>query len=557
MSSLSRWFALALIAVVANLIPQRSVVAQSEMELQPGVVISLASLNEHFGDIEHLMDASGFGQMKGMVRLLSAEYIKGLDLDRPMGALLFFDAEATEPKFMAFVPVEDIEDVLDTLATVGSLEEGDGAYSIEMPDGTVLHIRSDGAYAFVAEEESLLDTLPDNPAAMLEDLPNAYNLAAKVYGQRIPEELRNMAIDGIREGAEESMQNLGDGPEAELQRGNFEYSMKSMESLINETDELVVGFDIDATGKRLFLDIRFVGLPGSHLARQCDALKDAPPTRFGGFLKDDAAINFNMTGTMQKEDLTQFSSMLGQVQTMGEKEIEKARAAGNMSDNEAESLNAALVDLIDVLETNIENGVMDFGGTAMIDENRFDFAMGTLMADGAKLEARLKELSGMVTDRGAPVEFEFDAETRDGVRYHNVNVMIPEGEEEARAMFGESLKLQIGFGDDVMYLSGGSNGAELLDACINGSGSTDGLFMQGNAHLLPLLRFGAQMGQSSEMGIISDMLPEDAADRIRITGQVVENGQQVRLEIEDGIIEILSKIGQAMSGQMGMPPQDF
>ncbi len=198
-----------------------NLIAQTDMEMSPGVVISIAEVNEHLDDVEHLMGAAGFGQMSGLVRMGASEYIRGLDLEKPLGALVFFDEDTPEqPGLMAFIPVKDIEDVLDTLAPFVDIDEDGDDIILTMNDGTELTTRVAGDYAFMAQDADMLKKLPEDPANLLGDLPKEYGIAAKVMGQNIPESLRSQAIELIKSGAESEMGNLGDGPEAEAQREN-------------------------------------------------------------------------------------------------------------------------------------------------------------------------------------------------------------------------------------------------------------------------------------------------------------------------------------------------
>ena len=63
--------------------------AQTDMDVAPGVVVSIAKVNEHLDDVEHLMDAAGFGQMSGLVRMGASEYIRGIDLEKTAGRIGF------------------------------------------------------------------------------------------------------------------------------------------------------------------------------------------------------------------------------------------------------------------------------------------------------------------------------------------------------------------------------------------------------------------------------------------------------------------------------------
>ncbi len=535
---------------------QRDVVAQSNVDLQPGVVISLTHLNEHLSDVEHLIDASGFGQMKGLVRMGAAEYIKGINAEKPIGAMLFFEEGNPEPNVLGFVPVTDIEDVLDTIAPFVDIDGDGDKFVLTTTDGTELSVHVVDGYAFVSEQAELLENLPADPASFLTGLDSEYNVAARVFGQRIPEELRQHAIELVRKGAEETMENAGDSPEAMLQRANFNYSMQSIEGLINDTEEVVAGLNIDEDSKRIYVDIKFVGTPDSDLARQCKTMSEAPPSRFGGFLNDSASVNFNFCGKFGEKEMLHVQEMLDKVGDAAKKGLSDEVEGDRMSGDEADSITRVLENFLEVARESSANGVMDGGGAVVLSDEDANFAFGMQVVNASKLESGLKDLAKLAESKDVPMTFNFDASTENGIRYHEMEINIPEGEEEARAIFGDAVKISVGIGEDVVYIAGGKDPKQLLADCIAGATPADMPCTQFNVHLIPLLRFASTLEDSKELKAVADALPESGDDSIRMTATMIENGQLIRLEIQDGIVEIFGKVGQSMGGGFS-PPQDF
>ncbi len=533
-------------------------VAQSDLDLRPGVVISVANVNEHLSDVEHLMEAAGVGQMAGLVRMGAAEYIRGIDADKPMGALLFFNEENPEqPGIVGFVPVTEIEDVLDTLAPFVEIDENGDDILLTADDGTEITTRVVDGYAFMVQDPEMLDRLPENPANLLGDLPTEYNIAARVFGQNIPESLRTQAIELIKSGAEAEMNNLGDGPEAELQRANFEYSMAQMEGFINETEEVVAGLAIDAENNRIYIDVKVVGLADSKLAKQSNEFPNAPATRFAGFLMDDAAATFHMCGKLLDEDVQQFQQMVDNLESATTEDIDGNVASGDMTEQEAVGAKKVVADLFKVLRGSLGKGYMDLGGSLVLGESDVQFALGMGIAEGSKLEASVKEIAVWAEADGAPVAFEFDIATENGVRFHKVKFEIPESEEEMRQIFGGKVELLLGVGDEALYAAMGKDPQAMLSQCMAGSASQvgEGVVGQFNMRLIPILRFLSQVQNAQELSGIAELLPEEADDRIRMTMGMVPNGQHFRFEVEDAILKVLTEIGQSMGG--GFAPQDF
>lgn len=545
----------AIIAILFAGAPLQAV-AQSDMDIQPGVVVALANVDEHLSDIEHLMEAAGVGQMSGLVRMGAAEYIRGIDADKPMGALLFFDEDnPEEPTVMAFVPVTDIEDVLDTLAPFVDIDEDGDDIILTANDGTEITTRVVDGYAFMVQDREMLENLPENPTNLLQDLPNQYNIAARVFGQNIPESLRQQAIDLIRSGAEGEMESLGDGPEADLQRANFEYTMDQMESFINETEEVVAGLAIDEDGNRIYIDFKMIGLEGSKLARQSNEYGKAAKSKFRGFLMENATATIHATGKLLDDDVQHIQKMIDDIEEVAKAEVENE----GLSDDEAEAANRVISDLINVLRGSLEKGTMDFGGALNLQDDKVQLAVGMQIAEGAKLESSVKELAKWAeAEEDVPLSFNFDVANENGVRYHEITVAIPESEEEMTDLFGSSVDVLLGVGDDVLYAAAGHNPKEFLNECMSGSAPSgeEELIGQFNLHLLPFIKFLSRVQDAPELDDIADILPDNADDRMRMTVRAVPNGQHFRFEMEDAILKVLTEIGQSMGGGFG-PPQDF
>jgi hypothetical protein len=543
---------LAVLAIAG--MPARQSVAQS-MDLQPGIVISVASLDTQFSDVENLVEASGFGQMKGLVRMGASEYVKGLDATRPWGAMLFFEGASPEPEVLAFVPVKDIEDVLDTLAQFADIDGEDGEYVITPDGGVEMHVQVVEGTAFISPNKERLADLPLNPVELLDNLHSEYNVAARIYGQRIPAELRQQMIDLIREGAMQEFEN-DDSPGAAIQKANFEYSMRSIESFINETDEIVVGMCVDEAGKRLFADVKLVGLPESSFAKQAATFAEAGDSRFSGFVHDSTSANANFAGKFTKEDAEQAIEALDNIFDEARKSLDEEQG-GDLTADDVENLQKAIDAIRECSVDTMNGGIVDMGMALSLDKNELRFAAASSVSNSAKLEEALKNIAKTLDGKGIPVKFDFDMSNEDGVRWHQVEVEIPEGEEEARGVFGNSIKIQIGVADDAVYLAVGNSAREFLKECLDrAADGSEKAAMQMNFRLLPILKFISKVQDSSEMNMLVESLPEEGDDRIRMTAQMIENGQLLRMEMQNGILEIFGKVGMAMGGGF-QPPEDF
>ena len=531
--------------------------AQADMDLKPGIVVSIANVDEHLNDVEHLMEVAGFGQMSGLVRMGASEYIRGIDTKKPIGALIFFSEDNPEqPGVMAFIPVKDIEDVLDTLAPFVDIDEDGDDIILTMNDGTELTTRVSGDYAFMVQDADMLKKLPEDPANLLGDLPKEYGIAASVMGQNIPESLKNQAIELIKSGDESEMGNLGDGPEADVQRENLQVSMAQLESLINDTEELMIGAAINADTKSLYIDVHLLGTAGSELAKQCNQSIEGPASRFPGFVLDNATASVHYNAKSTEANVEQVEQLLKTFETTVMEEIKDSMPED--APMSAEDAQKVVTDLFDVARGAVASGQSNAAGSLVLEDGSLSFVAAAGIAEGAKLEEAVKQIAKWVEQEKAPVKFEFDVDTKDGVRYHKITVPVPNSEEEATKVFGDKIEILLGVGDDVVYIALDSDPRALLDKCINAkSDSPKNVVANLGLRLIPILKFASEVQGMPELDGVADILPEGADDSLSITNEVVENGFHLRFGMSDAILKVLATIGQESMGGGGFAPQDF
>lgn len=530
---------------------------------QPSVVISMANMDRQLESVNYLVESAGFGQMGFLIKVQADQYLKGIDRSKPVGALLFFDDESPEPKVLGFVPVSNMDDILNTLAdNVGGVEEGDDYMTLAMDSGEEILIKQAGDYAYLSDNAENFNLMPDDLAGQVGDLPQRYNLAFKVFGQRIPESLRDQALELIREGYEAQLDQMGDvdSLQSRLQQENFDLQMEQIKSFVNETDYLVIGMNAQKADEALSMELEFVGLEGSKLARQCAAAKDVGPSRFSGFLMEGAAFNFNGASKLLAEDADQYSGMIDQLK---QEIINGVDEDGELSEAELEKVEGIVDNLLAAVNETLKAGKMDMGGCLMLNNSGANLAIGALMADPGKLEDAAKEAVAFLEAKGLGDEIQanLNSSTWNGINFHQILVPIPVDEEEARQMIGEQLEILLGIGKDTVYIAAGSNPMDLLKEAIEKSASASASGEQGiteyNLFLTPILRFAANIEGEEMMQMMADELATTGKDRISMTGQMVENGMKMRFEMQDGILKLINVAAQNMGGMMAPPGDDF
>jgi hypothetical protein len=541
----------ALMLAAVSLMPMKQ--AQAQTSAEPAIVVGIAKMSEQMDDIGYLAEASGFGQMSFLIKMQVEQFLKGIDDSKASGVLLFFEDGAQEPQALGFIPVSNMEDMLNVLSQNMEIEEGDDFTTIFTPDGGELLMKQVGDYAFVSDREELFEAAPSNPGELLGDLGDNFNVGARVYAQRIPESLRDMAMDMIEEGYNDSLEEMGGDLQGDLQEKNFEMQMAAMKSLINETEELVVGFVADEDTGTLRVDFQITGLDGSRLADQSAMQAKVAATKFAGFLMEGAAFTANACTELSEEDIAQYLDMA----TQARDEIMKEMEDSDMEEEQFELAQSLAEDFFQVINETVKEGRLDMGAVVTTEE-KIEFAAGFQISDANKLEDIVKDLVKAVeneADVKENVTFNLNSGKMNGLRLHEIVIKVPESEEEMLDVIGEEMTIVLGIGDKVVYVAGGSNDPKgLLDKTMNSSSAAAGsgnMIMQYNVFLAPILRMAAGIEGEEMMEEMADKLDETGKDRIRFFVETVDNGMKGTFEIQDAILEMIGVAAQGMSGMMG------
>lgn len=551
MKSVCKFLMLSMLMGVTMLMPS---LATAQSRPDPSIVISIANFEEQLSDVEHLLEASGFPEMKFMAKVAINGYTGGLDKSKPAGVMLYFGEEMAPPKFVGFAPVSDLDTILDTLGNMRMDIEEEGDMTIVVaPSGDEIMVKEQGGYAYFSMDEGMLEDLPAAPAKSLGELPKKYNMAAKIMPQKIPAAMKEQVMAMIKEGSEQTLENMGDDIQSDLQRKNLELQMKQLDMVMNETDEIMIGMAVDQDNKSLYTDIKFAAKAGSSLAKKIANSKATSPTRFSGFLMKNAMMTVNASGRMDADDAKTYSDLLDQAKDSVFEEIEN----GDLSDSEIDVVKDAIVDMTDVMKQSLKEGVFDGGAVVMLDGKNMNAAAGLHVADPGKIEATVKKLVPMIKEKaGDRITVKLDVAKKNGINFHEILVPIPEEEEEARDALGPEIKLILGMGKKSLYIAGGTDPMPVLEKAMNGTEpATD--MQQVNFYLAPLLKTIARINAPPEVQLMADKLAETGNDRISVVTNLIENGTETRMEMQEGILALIKVGFESFQAGGAIPADDF
>ncbi|QDU95504.1 hypothetical protein [Lignipirellula cremea] len=524
--------------------------ADQQPAFQPAVVVSVASANKILKDIAYLAEAVGQPDMGNLVVFLSSGYTVGVDKAKPAGVFLTF--VEGQPAPVTFIPVTDLKKLMSTHRTViGEAKDiGGGVWELE-GDASTLYIKEQDGYAYAAQQKEFLATLP--PAAtVLGDLPTRYSLGVHVNMQAIPADMRKMAVTQIKSAFEAQMEKqveeFKDEEERAVQEKLSRNTLEEITQMIEEAQSYTLGWEIDSPGRQTYLDFEITAIEGTALARQMATLQD-PKTRFGGFRLDDSAINLALTGNMSEHQIEKAMLMLQLARMKAFKKIEEDK---DLQDPQKQTAaKGVLVSLLDVLESSIKSGELDGGAVLLLDDDQLRFAAGGRLNDGAKLDETFRNLVALAKDDPEFPPTKLNVAEYEGVAFHQMDIKIPDKEADAQKVFGERLQVTLGIKDDSFYLAFGQGGLDLVKRVIDKS-------IAGQAVVEPVrlkIAMGAILAFASKFdengfakGALEAMPEAMGRDNIFITGKPKANGSLTRLQIEEGVLKLISKGVESLQG---------
>jgi hypothetical protein len=351
----------------------------------------------------------------------------------------------------------------------------------------------------------------------------------------------------MQEGFQQAMEEMDEEALADLQREANEMQIKQLIEMVENSDVLEVGFGVRKSTDHLVFDMQFTGLPGSKMAKQSEAAT-GKSSKFSKFLVDSAAMSMNGFGVMLEDDIQSTKALLANLRTTAMTELENDE---DMASEEIEMIQGLLGDVFDILNSTVDGGLMDFGGTLMMDEDGANFSVGGHLANAAKFDELVAKISEIAKTQNE-VAIEVSDASVAGVGMKQMIVTLPEGvDQEAIDMFGERITILMGRQSEAAYLAFGSDPAPTIESILKNSASAGAASTtQVQFRVLPILKFASRSGEASQMlvPLIEGFKSEN--DRIKLSQKMIPNGVSMEGTLDVDLIKLLAQAGQMMQGGM-------
>jgi hypothetical protein len=504
---------------------------QAQQPQRPVGIVSIAPLDRLLQDTTYLLRAVNVPEVGGLVSLMANQYTQGLDRTQPIGVSVLFDGQM--PSATIFMPMTSREQFFGALAGMGIEPDdlGDGLFEIDA-SGQSIYAKQVGGWMHVAQTEQALANLPADPAQMLGALPKQYNVAISLDVQAVPTELRQIPIDSMRQGLERSLaEQRGLSPE-EMERAQqlSQANIQQLEQLFTDTDKIIVGWNVEPSQQRVYIDVAAQFIEGSKLANSIAAMQDLK-TDFSQLPLPGAAFRFNFSSKIAEEEkatqilnLRNSFAQMEQLAPAADKELAKELSAG----------------LFKVLEQTIQEGTFDGAGSVSVVDDTFRALIGGRVADGRALEVELKRVAEGISGKSNAPTFQFGVGEYKGLTLHQVTVPVDSSDRNAQKIFGESMKVSIATGAQTFIVAIDPTGESALKSAIDRIEAAQGKEaapLDASFQAAQLLKFAQYIAPNPQLDIALQTIQEYIGkDQVNVSARMIQRGAMYRITVEEGVL---------------------
>lgn len=519
---------------------------------KPVAAVAIAPLERLTQDFTYLMRVCGVPQIGALGSMMIKQWSDGLDTKRPAG--LTVQLVDGQPVPLAFLPLEDRKKLFTALESAGQFADdlGGGLFAFDAAGRTV-YAKEAGKWLYLSQQEDDLKKLPADPAALLGDAPSKYDLALRVNVQNLPAELRNNAIEQMRQGFERRLaEERGQSDEEKAAAEEMgKASIKQMERLLSETEQVQIGLSTGASLQKLRVEVQTLFVSGSELGLQSEQLKNLT-SDYTGLLSDDAALTIRSTALISDSDKAMTKSNMRNAYGQIEKQIDDS---GSLPSTSKEAIKKFAKGMISIVDKTIDSGKFDGGSALALTDGKVRAIFGGKVADGTQIEKDVKELVASLGSGPDVPKFEFNYAKHLDVNLHKVTVAIKTDDAKVQKIFGNELRLVVGTGADSFFVALDPDGDALIKSALDRLAGKKKVQVVPGEVMLQTEQVLAFVQAISPNPIVESVLTtleqSEGRDKVTVVTSPIPSGLQYQINIDDGV---LKAVGSAVKvGQGGGP----
>lgn len=400
---------------------------------QPTMVLTIRGIDAILDDAEFIGAEIGHDGVKGTADQFLTSFaggLAGVDRSKPFGVFWNATASGSPDMPVAFVPVSDVEGLKKLLGMLtADFKDNKGQWSMTLNDNK-LFAKVSGGYCFISNVPTALTKLPD-PSKIVN---SKYDFALDLSVASIPDEFKETFLTAMESGLQQAAEQA---PEAstEAEKALRELLQNSLvtstKDLVNDSDRLTLGIDIDKKSRLFALDFGLTGKSNTNLAKSMTAFGKLQPV-FAGIGADSSPLrvvfSYPTTGIVDQVD-----SIMKSAREAAESQIETDDHFA--TDAERKTAKGLAGRLIDIFQATVKTGSMHSGLVIEpADEGKLRIISGSRVARGDDLGKVIDEAIKLSKDDDVKDKIKLDAAKHAGARIHAITIDADEEDDFSKLL---------------------------------------------------------------------------------------------------------------------------
>ncbi len=542
--------------------------ATDETAAWPVLTINLASIDRARGHVDFLFNLIDRPEISDLINAQLANFrdLKGLNHESPAGLMIFLsEGLAPLPIPVAYLPVSDIGELTQTVATVGAqidaVPNEEGFYELTPRNGVKQHIMLHDGYAYIGASFDSVDRDFARPEAFAGGLSNRYDICISANLAKTSKSVRKLVLATIRASSQASMQQRDNEPVAayEMRRAGAESNFRFVENLLTDGEEVTLGFKLDQLKQHAYLEVTVRAVPDSDFAGQ---LLEATgtPSYFHAAIDETVPMSLSYSANLAEADRKTFLTMV----KFGEPEANRGIAelpADTLPEDipQLETIKA----MFSSLRATVREGHLD-GFVQMFGEppEKFVLLGGVKLLDASDFGIGLTDLLERARKSESNTDIELSVASHGDVVFHRL-IGKEEPNQRDRRLFGDKPALYVGTGNNAVWFAIGGDDAiptlkAIIDKVTDSQGSPPPLqdtkpfqFVLNMNHFVRMRNPerenpGGENPRRGNRGRFGEMaleaFNEAGSDVLRVDAKAIENGFRIRMQVENGFLRLLGSM---------------
>lgn len=377
---------------------------------RPLMSLTFASANRFVDESRYIFDVGGNPDAFKVVEdwlASTMNNLEGFNRDKPFGLMGYLPAAFPPiPQFIAFVPVESIDDAQKLIEKAPVIVKKDatleGRYEIITPRSTIPMLIRNG-YAFFPlgdnpPAEALDRELPE-PTQLLASQARQFDVSLTLDIASIPAGTRILLTNIITSGISSQLQQRDGEPEGayRMRKAEGERGVEGLKVFLEQCNSLTLGIDVVSDENAVNMDMVFDALEGTDFLKEIFQ-STTKPSYFIPLLDDSAAVSFSMSSVAAERDRNAWLEILEGFRLEVAHQIEVNQLGTVPGPNSPIDLG------ITALQQTLSEGHLDTFAQFYTDSSdKLAIVTAMRVKDGEAMSLGIQDLLSRVNSAGPPV----------------------------------------------------------------------------------------------------------------------------------------------------------